>query len=164
MLITTLSFVTFVQNNPGMAAWIIGGLLSVILTLSGIYYKIIYQQLGELAETDKRLETRVSMVEIRLEKYEGHVGAGEQALSLLTRRIEKHMEEEEAQVWTGMKSLGDKLNEMQVENVEAHAKICNEYGARLTRIETKTEYIKNAMPNGELAEMLKLLRVLVKAQ
>jgi RNA binding exosome subunit len=68
-------------------------------------------------------------------------------------RMERHMTEEESKVWGGIRDLGDKLTEIQVENVKAHAQIVTEYGQRLAKIEAK-------MPNGEISEMLGILRKL----
>jgi chromosome segregation ATPase len=163
-----LSIITFIAANPGLAAWLIGGLFSVIGLLVGVYYKLLYVRLGQLEETDKKLTDRVGEVEEKVARYEEHVGAGERALTALSARIERHMVEEENMVWTGVKSLGDKLNEIQVENVEAHATIQKEYGdrlaqngERLAKIEGQVQGIKRALPNGELQEMLDLLRKLV---
>jgi hypothetical protein len=70
-------------------------------------------------------------------------------------RIERHMDEEENQVWTGIRELSDKLAEMHAENIEAHGQIRTEYGQRLATIEAR-------MPNGEITEMLGILRGLAK--
>jgi hypothetical protein len=68
-------------------------------------------------------------------------------------RMERHMDDEENQVWTGIRDLTGKLSEIQLENVQAHAQIVTEYGQRLAKIEAK-------MPNGEISEMLGILRKL----
>jgi hypothetical protein len=159
----SLGFVTFIAANPGFIAWLIGGLVSTLALLIVGAYKLIYQQIGDLKSVDASISTRVAHVETRLAAIEPNVGAGERALSLLTARIEKHMTEEEAQVWTGIRSLSDKLNEIQVENVEAHAQIVTEHGERLAKIETRMESIQSKMPNGQINEMLALLKKLATA-
>jgi uncharacterized coiled-coil protein SlyX len=156
----SLGFVTFIAANPGFVAWLLGGLVSTLALLIIGAYKLIYEQIGDLKRVDSDLERRVGSVESRITALEPNVGAGERALNLLTARIEKHMTEEEAQVWTGIRALGDKLNEIQVENVEAHAKIVTEYGERLAKIETRMENISSKMPNGQINEMLSLLKKL----
>ena len=168
-MIVMLAISTFIAANPGLAAWLIGGLFSIIGLLVGVYYKLLYVRLGQLEEADKQLTGRVAEVEERVGRYEDHVGAGERALNALAARIEKHMYEEENMVWTGVKSLTEKLSEIQVENVEAHATIVKEYGERmsanterLAKIEGEMLHIKRALPNGELQEMLGLLKQLVK--
>lgn len=158
-----LAFVTFIAANPGFVAWFIGGLLSIMAVLLVGAYKLVYSQVGELKVVDLALEARVGVVEKKLAAIEPNVGAGEKALQVLSVRIDKHMTEEEQMVWTGIRALGDKLNEIQVENVEAHAQIVTEHGQRLAKIETRMETIQSKMPNGQIAEMLEMLRKLSAA-
>ena len=158
-----LAFVTFIAANAGFVAWFIGGLLSIMAVLLVSAYKLVYSQMGELKVVDSALEARVGVVEKKLAAIEPNVGAGERALQALNARIEKHMTEEEQQVWAGIRALGNKLNEIQVENVEAHAQIVTEYGERLAKIETRMESIQSKMPNGQITEMLALLKKLATA-
>ena len=159
----SFGFVTFISQNPGFIAWLIGGLVATLAALIVGAYKLIYQQMGDLKDVDSALEHRVANVETRITALEPNVGAGQQALSALNARIEKHMTEEEDQVWTGIRSLTEKLNEIQVENVEAHAQIVTEHGERLAKIEIRMENIQSKMPNGQITEMLALLKKLATA-
>jgi len=60
-----------------------------------------------------------------------------------------------AQLGNGIDDLKEQMRAMQLENIEAHGKIVSDHGQRLARIESR-------MPNGELTEMLRLLRSMVK--
>ena len=154
---------TFIASNPGFVAWLIGGLVSTLALLILGAYKLIYQEMAELKEVDASISTRVAHVETRLAAIEPNVGAGQQALNALTARIEKHMTEEEDQVWTGIRALSDKLSEIALENVAAHGRIESEHGQRLATIETRMETIQKGMPNGQISEMLALLKKLATA-
>lgn len=166
-MILILGLVNFIASNPGFAAWAFGVLLSMLAALLLGGYKLIYQQMGELKLVDAAVERRVGIVEMRLASIEPNVGAGQQALNVLTARIEKHMTDEEDQVWAGIRSLTNKLAEIQVENVEAHAEIKGQMDERLShsierlaKIETRMETIQSKMPNGQIQEMLTLLKKL----
>jgi hypothetical protein len=77
-------------------------------------------------------------------------------------RMERHMDDEENQVWTGIRDLTDKLNEIQVENVEAHSQIQQNFGDQLAHNSERLARIEGKMPNGEIIEMLGILRKLNK--
>jgi len=163
LMLLPLAFVSFVAANPGFAAVLIGGLFSLLGLLVGVYYKLIYQRLGDLERADAGLVTRVGMVERQLEVYQEHVGAGDKALVALSQRIERHMQEEEQTVWAGLRDLSDKLTEIQIENTNAHAEIVTKHGNRLATIEAQLGAVQRDLPNGDLREVLTLLKKLATA-
>ena len=59
MIPLTLAFVTFITNNPGFAAWLIGGLFAVIAALIASYWTMIHSRLIKLEETDSHLVDEV---------------------------------------------------------------------------------------------------------
>lgn len=156
-----LSFVNFIRENPGFAVWLISGLLISITGLVGVYYHLIYDRLGALEKVDAALTMRVTQVEMELQKYEEHIGAGDKALGFLTEKIEKHMEQEEAQVWRVVREVNEKLSQIQVENAQAHAEIVTSHGQRLATIEAQLGAVKRGLPNGDIQEILLLLKKLV---
>lgn len=158
-----LAFVSFIAANPGFVAWLIGGLVSTLAILILGAYKLIYQRIGDLEKVDASISTRVAHVEVRLAAIEPNVGAGQEALNALRARIERHMTEEEDQVWSGIRSLSDKLSEIALENVAAHGRIESEHGQRLATIETQMEAVKRGLPNGDIKEMLAILKRLATA-
>jgi hypothetical protein len=141
--------IAFIRENPGVVAWLVGGLFTLILTVVGAYWGLIASRLSKLEEADLSLANRVGEVEVTLGRYEEHVGAGDQLLKKLAERIERHMNEEEDKVWNGIGNLTNQLSQMQKENLEAHAFLTE----RLVRVETK-------MPNGQLDKMVQMLQVL----
>lgn len=155
-MIFTLSLDAFIAANPGFAKWIISGLIACLAATLAVIWEVVYRRLGNVERAEKVLTGRVLAVEGELKRYEEHVGAGDRALNLLQSRIEHHMTEEENTVWTGIRTLTDKLSEMQVENVEAHAGLKE----RLAKVEEKATQIKLGQPNGEIHEILALLKKL----
>lgn len=151
---------SFIAEHSELVTWIIGGLIAVIGSLISGFWFIVSQRLEKLEEADERLAARVSEVEISLEGYKEHIGAGDAALEKLFARVEKHMTEEEDQVWGGMDGLKTQLNLMQLENQKAHAEIINHFGPRLAAVETSVARIEKGLPNGELKEALAILREL----
>ena len=147
MVIATLAFVTFISNNPGFAAWLIGGLFAIIGALVASYWIMISSRLTALETVDHEIEERVSNVEVAIGKYEEHIGAGDRMFKQLMDRVERHMTEEEDQVWTGMSKLSDKLGEIHEDNLKAHASIVE----RLVKVESR-------LPNGELGKIQALVK------
>ena len=144
-----LLFITFIKDNPGFIAWLVGGLFTVIFATIGAYWGLIASRLNKLEATDANLAARVGEVEVTLGRYEEHVGTGDLLLRQIGERIDHHMTAEEDKVWSGIDNLANQLSEMQKENLQAHAYLTE----RLTRVETK-------MPNGQLDKMLQMLQVL----
>jgi hypothetical protein len=138
---------TFIANNPGITAAFIGLLITGLITLVASYWAMIASRLKSLEATDSKLEERVHEVETTLGKYEEHVGAGDKMFAQLMARVERHMTEEEDQVWGGMRELGNKLSMIHEDNLKAHTAIVE----RLAKVETK-------LPNGELQEVLEIVR------
>lgn len=161
--VLVLGFINFIRENPGFTAWLISGLLISITGLVGVYYHLIYDRLGALEKVDAALTMRVTEVEMQLERYEEHIGAGDRALGSLTEKIEKHMEQEEAQVWRVVREVNEKLSQIQVENAEAHAEIVTSHGQRLATIEAQLSAVKRGLPNGDIQEILLLLKKLMPA-
>jgi hypothetical protein len=152
MILTNLLLVNFVRDYPGAAAWMLAGLLGLIVTLVGGYYWIVSSELKKLSDRDEDMGKRLVDVEKTLEKYEEHVGAGDKMFAALMARVERHMTEEEDQVWGGMRELGVRLGQIHEDNLKAHATIVE----RLAKVETK-------IPNGEMAELLGLVRSMAKS-
>lgn len=150
-IILTLAFITFITNNPGFAAWLIAGLFTIIGGLILAYWTMIASRLSKLEETDAKLGDRVAGVEQTLKGYEEHVGAGDKLFKTLMDRVERHMTEEEDQVWSGINKLSDKLIQIHEDNLSAHALITE----RLTRVEAK-------MPNGELGKLASVVDQIAK--
>jgi hypothetical protein len=151
MILTNLLLVNFVKDYPGAAAWMLAGLLGLIVTLVGGYYWIVSSELKKLSDRDEEMGKRLVDVEKELKKYEEHVGAGDIMFKQLMDRVERHMTEEEDQVWGGMRELGVRLSQIHEDNLKAHALIVE----RLAKVETK-------IPNGEMIEILGLVRGLAK--
>lgn len=135
-----LAFVNFIASNPGFAAWLIGGLISIIAALIGIYYGLIFQRVS-------KLEIRVNNIENTLEEYERHTQRVDSGLASLTIRIDKHMADEESKVWVGVDTITAKVSAIQ-----------NTHGERLARIESTLESLHKNLPSEEIVEVLELLR------
>lgn len=125
-----LAFITFIRENPGFAAWLIGGLFSIVAGLVVVYYGLIYRRVGTL-------ERRVGVLE-------GRTSGADIALRALTERLEEHMNEEETRVWTGIDRISDKLTIIQ-----------GDHGERLARIEAQMAALS---PVGCMGEVLAILR------
>jgi len=135
-----LALATFVAQYPTFSAWLIGGLLTIIATLIGVYYGLIFQRVS-------KLEGRVDTIERTLEEYEKHTERVDSGLSSLTVRIDKHMTDEESKVWVGVDTITAKVSAIQ-----------STHGERLARIESGMEALHKTMPSDEIVEMLGLLR------
>ena len=138
----------FIAAHPEMAAWFIRGLIALVVALFGLGYRLMSKRLGELQKADGELATRVGGLEARVGLLEPHVGAGKESLHELSESV---------------KGVAEQLRELQVENVEAHAKIVVEQGEKLTtnaerlaRIETRMDAFRPL--NGEIAEILAILK------
>jgi chromosome segregation ATPase len=186
----------FIRDHSSMVAWIIGGLLAIVfgqLAVAGGWIRAKFVALEnadeersrKAHEDHRRIEGRVEEVDAKVEvvkvevaEYKAHVGVGDAELHSLKARIEAHMTEEEAVVWSGMKSLGEKLSALQVENVTAHAAIIEkgheqrlDIGQRVSALEAqqheimgKVESIEGKLPNGDTARLTKLLEAVLKGQ
>lgn len=141
----------FVTEHPGVALAVIGGLFSLIVSLIAAYWKMIANRLDKLEETDAQLSGRVKDVEETLVEYKEHIGAGDAMFKQLMDRVERHMTEEEDQVWSGITDLSNKLSAIHEDNLKAHTVIVE----RLAKVEAK-------MPNGQLNEVLDLVRKLAE--
>lgn len=123
---------TFISSHPGVVAAFIGLLLSAVGTLVLGYWAWVGKRLEKLETTDAHLEERVGTVEEELVKYAEHVGAGDKIFGRLQ---------------TSIGELSGKLSSIHEDNLKAHTTIVE----RLARVETK-------MPNGELAEVLRIVK------
>ena len=150
MIIYAFAITTFIAANPGITAAFVGVLLSGLVMLIASYWTIIARRLDKLEHTDASIDNRVKEVEATLVRYEEHVGAGDAMFKQLMARVERHMTEEEDQVWGGMKELGNKMGIIHEDNLKAHAAIVE----RIARMESK-------LPNGELAKLMGLVQTLV---
>lgn len=179
----------FIRDHSSIIAWLIGGLLTIVfgqLAIAGGWIRAKFISL-ENADAERsraahidhqRIETRVEEVDAKVEivkvqvaEYKAHVGIGDTELRSLKIRIEEHMAEEEKVIWTGMKSLDQKLAAMQLENISAHAAIIEkgheqrlDIAQRVSSLEVqqreiigKIESVESKMPNGDTARLTKLL-------
>lgn len=142
--------VTFIANNPGVAATVGATLVSIIVGLVAAYWKIVAGRLDKLEQTDAKLVGEIGALTTRVERYEEHVGAGDKILEKLMTRVERHMTEEEDQVWNGITELSNKLTTIHQDNLLAHSAIVE----RLAKVEAK-------MPNGELTRLVGMVQSLL---
>ena len=134
------AFVSFVAANPGFAAWLIGGLFTIIAVLIRVYYGLLYSRI-------EKIEVRVKTIEMTLEEYEKHTNSVDSALAALTVRIDKHMSDEESKVWVGVDTITAKVSAIQ-----------STHGERLARIESSMESLHKNIPSDEIIEILEILR------
>jgi len=145
MIVASLALTTFISNNPGVVSAILGALLAIIGSLIVAFWNLIAYRLRKLEAVDESLNTRLAAVEQELEKYMEHVGVGDKQM---------------VSVNDGLNQLSKQLNQIAMENIKAHADIITGFAPRLSTIETKVAAIERNMPNGELKEMLAMLRAL----
>jgi chromosome segregation ATPase len=187
----------FIRDHPTIVAWALGLLLSLVVaeaTLLGAWIRSKFEDVKDqirvhrqhvdenhahienrivgCGEENKkrlgRIEDRLDDAEKDLVEYREHVGAGEDELRRMNARVEKHMTEEETQVWGAMREIQKSLADMKVENVEAHGNIIAgrtqlvaevaALGARITTMEPKVSDLHRERPNGELRMILSSLQ------
>lgn len=153
MISTVLGLTTFIANNPGMVAWMLGGLISSIVGLIIGYYYVVNKKLDNLEASHKVLDADIRRIDKDLESYKEHVGAGDKELKAMNDRVKEHMDREEREVWVGMKDLKDMLVAMQLENTTAHAAITTNQAV----METRVVALEKKMPNGQLDRLVELL-------
>ena len=134
--LTILAFTTFIANNPGFVAVLIGALFSIISALLVVFWQVLSKQIGGLQATDDKVIKRLEDAERLLEKVQSSMENRVADLGSISEDI---------------RELHTLVHRQGVENMAAHAAITE----RLVRVETK-------MPNGELQEALQLLRELVR--
>lgn len=140
MIGTTLGLATFISEHPGLTAWILGGLLTFIAGLLSVYHGVLLHRHGTNAKAIKDLEQRMTTSDAALSRHVLEVGHTRSEFRKMGEVLAKHMDREETEVWAGIRELGE----------------------RMARIEGELGHIRREMPNGEMAEMLGLLRRLVK--
>ncbi len=163
-MLTIALLADIIVDHPEAVKWLLGAMFTLIVFMISSGWALISRKIGKLESADAALAYRVGNVESAIGKYEEHVGAGDKELKSLSDRVSTHMEKEETHVWGGIASLKEQLNEMQLENIQAHSEIVNSFSPRLATIETKVATIEKKMPNGELNEVIGLLRSLVRAK
>ena len=138
MIYTTLGLSTFIAQNPGLIAWILAGLLTFIASLISVYHGILLKRHGHNSAAIRALEKRMTTAELSIRGHAVEVKQARSEFRALGSRLESHMNEER-EVWDELRDLGKGL----------------------ARIEGELVSIKRAMPNGEMAEAIALLRRLV---
>lgn len=127
---TIFFLISFIKENPGFIAWMISGLTTLTVLLLGVYYTLVYRDVGSL-------KRRVAILE-------SHMTASTESLKGLTIRMEEHMHEEEVRVWSAVDKISDDLTVIRAD-----------HGERLARIEAQVGAIS---PVGCMSEVLMILR------
>ena len=142
MFIFPLALTSFIAANPGFVAWILGGLLTFIAAIISVYHGVLLNRHSTNAKAIEDLARRISLVEIATVEHRADVKRAQEEFNHLAATLKDHMGREEHEVWGGIRGLGE----------------------RMARMEGQLESIKRAMPNGDVAEMLVLLRRMVRAK
>ena len=139
---TPLALTSFIAANPGFVAWVLGGLLTFIAAIISVYHGVLLNRHSNNAKAIEELGRRLSLVEIAVVEHRAEVKRAQEEFNDLSATLREHMGREEHEVWSPLRGLGE----------------------RMARIEGQLDSIKRSMPNGDVAEMLTLLRRMAKAR
>ncbi len=147
--------VQFVKDYPGAAAWMLGGLLTLLGTLIGGYWLLLRKQLAELAAVDKDLTSRIESLERQLAAEEG-------SQKTMNESVKSYMDqcrEQNVLLRKSLEDLSKSLSDIQFENVKAHSDIIQ---GRIGLIERVASL--EAKTNGGVGEIVMLMREMTKDQ
>lgn len=137
LLLPLLLFTTFIAENPDFAAWLIGGLFSIIGAGVAAGWYLFKEQIKELKKTDEEILRRMKDLELAQKGYE---------------KLDNLL------------SLPGQVHALQLDNQKAHDRIESTLDHRMTRIEVIADRLEKSLPNGELREVVQLMRTLIKQQ
>ena len=137
-----LALTSFIAANPGFVAWVLGGLLTFIAAIISVYHGVLLNRHSNNAKAIEELGRRLSLVELAVVEHRAEVKRAQEEFNDLSATLREHMGREEHEVWGGIRGLGE----------------------RMARIEGQLDSIRKQMPNGDMAEVLTILRRMARAQ
>ena len=147
MISYPLGLATFIAENSGFVAWLIGLLITFIAAILSVYHGLLLKRQGDTDKTVKTLARRMSTAEMALREHRTEVREAKSLFASVAAKMEKHMDREEHEVWGRLSGLAEQLGRLD---------------ERMDALGDRMEHIGRVMPNGELHEMLSLLRQMVK--